>query len=284
MIGLRFVLIFVGVVWSGVSLSAETLRLGITQDKFGEASNYGSLIQYFSKAKIKIEAVGFADYGSAARRFCNGELDLIFVGSGVAAVMIKKKNGYPLLRPVHPEGWSTYRAVILAPKDFKSSNDLAKILKNRSIAAAALASSGEFFVRSILGSKARIFLTSSHASAIGRLAGGRVDFAVVKNRVWDRSKSKYPNVKKIGEDKGRNPNSTLLVSHRTDKKLVAGVKRLLLDLGQDNSKLAQKVKSDLRVIRYIPTTPKDFEDTFSIIEKAGALKKFNFVFEEGVDK
>ena len=46
-------------------------------------------------------------------------------------------------------------------------------------------SSGEFYARSILGSKRKLLKASSHGMAIDALSRGKADIAIVKNRVWD---------------------------------------------------------------------------------------------------
>ena len=40
----------------------------------------------------------------------------MFSGSGIAGCMIIKDLAYPVVRPVSNGGWSTYWAVVLAPK------------------------------------------------------------------------------------------------------------------------------------------------------------------------
>jgi hypothetical protein len=100
----------------------------------------------------------------------------------------------------------------------------------------------------------------------------------VKNRIWDKNKDKYPNLVKIGEDKGENPDNTLIVSKKVDKGSVSKVKSVLLGLKEDASVEATAAKDSLEITGYIKTTMKDFGHTISLLKAAGVTKEFNFTY------
>jgi len=191
------------------------INIGIMQDKKGTASTFAPLIQYFSKKGINIKFQGFRSYRDAAKKFKAGKIDAMFAGSGVAGIMINKKLATPLVRPIHNTGWSTYWAVLLVPKSNNDFKMTPEYIKTKKVICCALASSGEFFCRALLGKTKKLLIAGNHGNAISALAKGAADIAVVKNRVWDQEKAKYAGLKQVAQDYGKNPDSTLIVSVKT---------------------------------------------------------------------
>ena len=259
-------------------LSAQPLSLtiGIMQDKKDVAAKYTPLIKYFASNGITVHLQGFRSYRDAAAKFKAGKLDAMFAGSGVAALMILKGLAVPLVRPQHDAGWNTYWAVVIVPKsnnDFKLSTDY---LKNKRVICCALASSGEFFCRSILGADKKLLIAGNHGNALAALNKGAADVAIVKNRIWDSEKQKYPDLKKVAEDHGENPDSTFIVSVKLKKEYQEKIEQILLKLKEENTPEASALKKKLKITGFIKTDKKDFSHTFSILQKAGINKDFNF--------
>lgn len=258
------------------NLYSKVLRIGIMQDKPDIAYKYRPLVAYFKSKGIELHLTGYRSYSDAALKFKNGAVDAMFAGSGVAGTMMIKKLAYPLLRPVNKAGWSTYWAVILAPNGSPKYSNNKKYFKGKRIICSALASSGEFYARSILGPKRELIKTGSHGLAISALSKGMADIAIVKNRVWDEEKDKYPNLEKVGEDKGENPNNTLIISFKVNKSLAKEIKKILLGIEADKSNEAKRVKDTLKIKKYISTDKKDFKHTLKLLKKAGVTKEFSF--------
>lgn len=259
-----------------LNIYCEELKIGIMQDRHGVAQKYAPLIEYCSAHDLHIKLIGFKSYKDAAEKFTQGKIDAMFTGSGVAALLIMKGIAYPLLRPVTVEGWSTYHAVVIVPKavkDFKLDRDY---LKNKRIICCSLASSGEFFCRTLLGKNKKLLKAGNHGNAIGALAKKAADVAVVKNLVWYKVKDKYPELKSVAEDYGENPNNTLMFSSKTPESLAGKVKKILLGLKDDKSENGEKLKKSLSIKGYIPTTEADFQHTFELLKKAGITKDFKF--------
>ena len=264
-----------------VSVEASQFKIAIMQDKKGAAKKFRPLMQYFKDNGIDAGFIATKNYTHAARMFADGKVDGMFSGSGIAGAMIIKELAYPLVRPNSLAGWSTYWAVVIAPKGSPKFTQNASYFKNKKVIFTSLASSGEFFFRSLEGSLnvgATMKKAGSHGAAIGAISKGAADVAIVKNRVWDSLKGKYPNLVRVGEDAGENPNGTLIISNKADRAIVANVKSVLLSLKDDNSAKAKAVKKSLGIDGYLETTGNDFQFTIPMLKKAGVTKGFNFKY------
>ncbi len=206
----------------------------------------------------------------------------MFSGSFVAGIFIKKEVAKPIARPVLNNGATTYKAVVIAKegtKPFAGIDDF----RGKKVAYTLLASSGEAFVRGLLpaGEKPESIYTpvpaASHLIAINAVQSGAADYAVVKNMVWDPAK--FPGLALVGEDKGENPNNTLIMSNAAAGKHGEEVKRLLLKIESDTGAQAAEVKKLFGIKGFIATTNADFSHTFEIFEKANInAKTFDFKF------
>ncbi|MCL7489799.1 MAG: PhnD/SsuA/transferrin family substrate-binding protein [Desulfobulbaceae bacterium] len=259
-------------------VQAERFKIGIMQDKAGVAQSYAPMLKYFESKGVDVTLQGYRDYVDAAVKFEHGGVDAMVAGSGVAGSMIIKGIAYPIARPVSVDGTSTYWAVILAPKGSPPYTGGSDYFDGKEIICSSLASSGEFFARSILGPKRELLTAGSHGIAIKALSMKQADIAIVKNRVWDSEKEKFPSLEQVGEDKGENPNNTMIISNKTDKALVEKVKNVLLGLADDNSPQAMELKESLRITGYIPTTEQDFLHTLNLLKEAGVTRDFQFAY------
>jgi ABC-type phosphate/phosphonate transport system substrate-binding protein len=265
---------------SAVTISAQDFKLGIMQDKKGAASKYAPMVKYLKTKGINVSIVAAKDYPTAAKMFSAGNLDGMFAGSGVAGSMIIKDVATPIVRPQSKDGWNTYWAVVLAKKGSATFTNK-DYFSGKKVLFCSLASSGELYFRSLFESStinAEMKKASSHGAAIGALAQGAADIAIVKNRVWDSKKSQYPDLVEVGRDMGENPNGTLIASTKADTATVAKLKELLLAIESDASADATAAKEKLGITGYIVTTKDDFATTIPMLKKAGVTKEFNFQF------
>jgi len=258
--------------------ATDELKIGIMQDRPGIAQKYAPMLAFFKSKGIPVKLQGYRSYTDAAIKFDHGNVDAMVAGSGVAGSMIIKGVAYPLVRPVSVDGTSTYWAVVLAPKGAAPFNGNPDYFKGKRIICSALASSGEFYARALLGPKRELMDAASHGVAIKALAAGQADVAIVKNRVWDAERGNYPGLDQVGNDTGENPNNTIIVSNKTDKALIAKVKAALLGLGEDTSTQAMDLKKSLKITGYIPTTIDDFSHTIPLLKQAGVTKDFEFKY------
>jgi len=262
-------------------VKSEVFTFGIMQDKKGAAAKYRPLLVYLKKNGLQASFITARSYTHAAKMFASKKIDGMFSGSGIAGCMIVKDLAVPVVRPLNKEGWSTYWAVVLAPKGAPRFTQQTDYFKDKSVIFCSLASSGEFFFRSFKGSATickKIMNAPSHFAAIDTLARGIADVAIVKNRVWDNEKTKYSTIVRVGEDPGENPNGTLIVSKNTDPAIIDKIFQILLGLKDDTSAEAAAVKEKLKINAYIKTTIDDFKFTIPLIKKAGVDKSFNFSF------
>jgi len=275
---LSYIMSALTVLFAVQAANAADLKIGIMQDQPGAAQKYGTLVNLFKSKGLDVRLQGYSNYPDAAMKFEDGNVDAMFAGSGVAGTMMIKKVAYPLVRPVSDAGYSTYWAVVLAPKGSPEFTGDPAYFKGKRIMCSSLASSGEFFARAHIGTKEELLKAGSHGIAIDGLSKGQADVAIVKNRVWDSMKSKYPDIVQVGQDNGENPDNTLIVSYKTDKALVAQVEKILLDLENDKSKEAVAVRLSLKATKFIPTTEEDFAHTLELLGQAGVTKDFNFTY------
>lgn len=261
--------------------SAEELKMLTTQDKSGEAKKYRELINYLKNHGLDMSFEAAHDYVIAGKMFSQGGVDAMFSGSGIAGIMIIKGLADPLVRPVSKAGTSTYWAVVLAKKGAPEFTGDAEYFKGKKVMLTSLASSGEIFLHSVPGAAkaaAEIMKASSHSAAIGALNMGLADVAIVKNRVWDAEKGKYPDLELVGKDTEENPNGTLIVSKTMKPETRNKIASILIGLKNDSSAEGTAVRNALGIQGYITTTNKDFEHTLQLLKRAGVTKDFNFKF------
>lgn len=261
------------------SALAADFKVAIMQDSAGAARKYKGLMDYLETKGLKMNFVATKNYDDAAEMFAKGEVDAMFSGSGTAGVFILKGLAYPTVRPVGTDGHSTYWAVVLAPKGAKKFDGSGSYFKGKKVIFSSLASSGEFFFLSVPGaaqSGASQLKAASHGAAIDALSRGQADVAIVKNRVWDKEKDKYAGLEVVGEDKGENPDNTLIVSNKTDKAAAAKMSEALLALESDSSAAASEARRSLGIKGYIKTTEADFSHTLGLLKSAGITKDFKF--------
>ena len=261
--------------------AADQFKIAIMQDQQGAAAKFKPLLDYLRKKGVDTLFVATSDYPAAAKMFTSGQADAMFSGSGIAGSMIIKELAAPIARPVDKDGISTYRAVVIAPRGAAKFTGKADYFNNKKVITTSLASAGEFFFRSLPGaavSTATIEKAVSHGAALAALDLHRADFAIVKNHVREKNKDKNPNQVQVGEDKGENPDGTLIASNKADQKTVAKVTAALLGVRDDTSSDAKAVKDGLDILGYVKTTEKDFIHTLQMLKSAGVNREFNFVF------
>ena len=257
-------------------------KIAIMQAQRGDAKHYRPLLDYLKINGVEASFAASQSYPHAAELFANGSVDGMFSGSGIAGCMLIKDLAYPLARPVHLEGWSTYWAVVIGPKGSRKFTQDSGYFNGKRVIFCGLASSGEFYFHSIAGTAehgATILKASSHGAALDALSRKAADIAIVKNRIWEKTKNKYPELVFLGEDPGENPDGTLIISRHAEAVVVERLLNALLRLENDPSPEAMAAKKHLGIKGYLRTTVDDFKFTIPLLEKAGVDKGFNFEFK-----
>lgn len=277
-IGLGLMVLMIGLTLTGLA-SAADLKIGIMQAQAGDARKYQALLDYLGKKGLKTSFVTANNYPAAAELFANGQVDAMFSGSGIAGTMILKGVAEPLARPVNQDGTSTYSACVIVKKGAEKYNASNSYFAGKRVIFTSLASSGEFYYHSLGASKAKeVKLAASHGAALDALSRGQADVAIIKNRVWDKEKSKYPDLELGGKDIAENPDNTLIVSKKLSADTAGKLSTILLGIGSDNAPEAKAVKDSMKISKFIKTTPADFSKTLVLLKKAGVNKSFNFKY------
>lgn len=269
--------------FSTTAAQAQAVRIAIMQAQAGDAEKFKPLVAYFAKSGLSASFVTAKDYPAAAAMFTRGDVDAMFAGSGIAATLMVKDLADPIARPIGRDGHSTYWAVVIGPKNGSTPfTGKADFFQGKRVAITPLASSGEFFYRSLPGAgatKCTLVPVASHAAALDAIMRGQADYAIIKNRVWDSISAKFTPLAKIGEDKGgENPDGTLMVSRRMDRASGSKLLASLLALKADGSPEASAAKAGLGITHYVPTGKNDFQHTVGLIKKAGVTKDFPWTF------
>jgi len=277
-LGIAMALVLAGLACAGTSQAAG-IKIGIMQAQAGDARKFQPLLDYLKKKGIAASFVTADNYPAAAEMFAKGHVDAMFSGSGVAGAMMIRNVAKPLVRPVNQDGTSTYSAVVITKKGAGKFTGSADYFAGKRVIFTALASSGEFYFHSLGASKAKtLMLASSHGAALDALNRGQADVAIVKNRIWDKDKSKYPGLEQVGKDSNENPDNTLIISTKLDAASADNLSSILLGLGHDSAAEAKAVKDSMKISKFIATSAKDFKGTLRLLKKAGVTPTFNFKY------
>jgi ABC-type phosphate/phosphonate transport system substrate-binding protein len=259
--------------------AAAELKIAIMQAQAGEARKYQPLLEHLAAKGLPATFVTAPDYPAAAQMFASGKVDAMFSGSGIAGTMIIKGLADPLARPVGKDGVSTYAAVVVAPKGSPRFDGSPRYFDGKRVILTALASAGEFYLRSLGPSKpAAILKAASHGAAVDALARGQADVAVVKNHVWAKARATYPALEAVGGDAGENPDGTLIVSKKVDPDTAQRLAAALLALEGDASPGATAARDALGVRGFVRTGPPEFAHTIALLKRAGITPEFAFAF------
>lgn len=265
-------------VFSSMAVAAD-IKIGIMQAQAGDARKYQPLLDYLSKKGLAASFVTANTYPAAADMFAKGQVDAMFSGSGIAGAMIIKDVAEPLVRPVNQDGTSTYSAVVIVKKGGPKFTGSGNYFAGKRVIFTSLASSGEFYYRSLGASKAKeLMQAASHGAALDAVSRGQADVAIVKNRVWDKEKARYAELEQVGKDNGENPDNTLITSRKLAKGTADKLSSILIGLGSDSAPEAKAVKDSMKITKFIKTTPADFKSTNALLKKAGVSKSFAFKY------
>jgi ABC-type phosphate/phosphonate transport system substrate-binding protein len=264
---------------TATAAQAAEFRIAIMQAQSGDARKYQPLLDYLGKKGFPAKFVTVPNYQSATDLFAAGSVDAMFGGSGVSCAMMLKGAVEPFARSLGAKGVKSYSAVVVAPRGSPKFDGTAAWFAGRRVICSPLAAGGEFYFRSFGPSKAAaVLLAASHGAALDALARGRADVAIVKNHVWAREQSKYPQLVQVGGDHRQHPDGGLVISARVDKAAARRLLALLLGLASDGSAEAQAARAALDITGFAAATAKDYEPTMAMIKEAGVTKAFDFQF------
>lgn len=169
------------------------------------------------KSGITIKPRIARSYPQILKAFDSPDMNLVYVGSFVQAIIKARKLGKALVQNIN--GKDLYSGVLVYPKG----GDPKKILKSfpEKIAYAKGASSGESSAKAATFGKAKI-ATANHGATSGAVMAGKAKAGVVKNWWWESNKGKYPKLsmyKIPGISVEKNPDNVLSASNAVSKSI-----------------------------------------------------------------
>jgi ABC-type phosphate/phosphonate transport system substrate-binding protein len=261
------------------SVQAAELRVALLQAQEGDARRYRGLIDYLALRGIAVRTVEADSYLAAGRLFERGEVDAMIGGTGVSCAMLIRGVAEPFARPVFANSPGVHAAVVVARKGGTLFDGSAGWFEGKRVAYMPLAASGEFFVRALGPPRAAAILpVNLHAEALALLGRGEADVAVVRDHVWARERSRYPQLEEVGRDEGTNPDQPIVVSSRLEPTVSAALFRALSALEDDASPAGLAARTGMGIRGFVRATARDFHHTITLVRRAGVTPEFAYRF------
>ena len=185
------------------------------------------------KSGINIQPRIARSYPQILKAFDSADMNLVYVGSFVQAIINARNLGIPLVQSLNDK--ELYSGVLVYPKG----EDPKQILDQfpAKIAYAKGASSGESSAKAATAGKAKI-QTTSHSATSRAIVAGKAKAGVVKNWWWQSNRSKFPQLamyKIPGVSLEKNPDNVLTASKSVPanirNKIIAAAKESKDDFG-----------------------------------------------------
>lgn len=272
------VILFASSLLAGGASAAQPFKIGIMQAQAGTAKKFAPLESYLAGKGGEVKFVPIANYPTAAKLFSRRDIDGMFSGSAVAGILILKGSATPLVRPVDPQGRSKYWAVVIGRKGGAAfTARQADYFAGKKVAFPGLASAGDFFFKSLQGAaevNVTTVIAANHEEALEKLSRGEVDYAIVKNTVWEALQGKYPDFALLGQDPAQNPHDTLIVAKGTGAETSKALSVALMGIEADPH--AAEVRLSLGIKGFTVTSPADFSTTLGLLKRAGVTAQYEF--------
>ncbi|TLM68460.1 MAG: phosphate/phosphite/phosphonate ABC transporter substrate-binding protein [Deltaproteobacteria bacterium] len=224
----RWIALLLLVLWClpvGSALAAEQVTCWFAPGKsMDQAKVLTEALSKASGADVKPRVAN--SYAEILDAFGGKEMNLVYAGSFVQAIIVARKMGTALVQ--NADGKELYAGVMI----YKAEDDPQQILASSpgAIAYAIGASSGESCAKAATGGKASIGVLS-HGAAVEALVSGKAKAAMVKDGWWQSNKDKYKGLKvyevpKVSEKK--NPDNVLTASSEVPAALADKIKAAAL--------------------------------------------------------
>lgn len=261
--------------------SQQKLLIGILPEMniFKQKQRFQLLGEFLSeKTGVKVEFTILSRYGNIIDAFNSEKMDGAFFGSFTGALAIRKLGVIPLVRPVDPDGSSTYHGYLFVRKDSGIKN--ARDMKNkRMVFVDKTTSAGYLFPLAYLKDNgitdkerffSKAFYSGSHDAAVSAVLNRKADVGAAKHSIYEQMKKNDPRVEReltILAQSAPMPSNGLCVRKDLDESLKRKLKSILLNLHLDpDGKLAL---NQFGAIRFIETTSKDYQPVFDLAARAG---------------
>lgn len=246
---------------------------------FKQKQRFKLLGDYLSKKTgIPVEFTILSRYGNIIESFTAEKMDGAFFGSFTGALAIRKLGVVPLARPVNPDGSSTYKGYLFVRKD--SGIRTAADMKGKRMAFVDKATTAGYVfplawlrdngVTAVDGFFSEQFFTGSHDAAVLAVLNRKADIGAAKHSIYDRVRKDEPRVDRelvILARSSEVPSNGLCVRKDLDATVRAAMKDALLTLHNDPE--GRQVLEQFGALRFIETSPKDYQPVIDMAKKAG---------------
>lgn len=262
---------------AGDDNGAEALRLGIIPERniFEQRRRYRVLTDYLSgKLSRPVTLVTSSTYHGALIDMAEGRTDAAFMGSMVAALSLDQIQAQVLVKPQTADGVSTYRGVIFV-RDNSPIQSLAD-LSGQTIAMVRTTTAGHLFPIYTLSEQGLLFgeeavgirWVGTHDQVIAEVDHGRIAAGAAKDLRIDAYEQEHPMSHfrrlTLGEPV---PNNALLVRRDLDESFVKQLKKVLLEMDQDES--GRQVLKAFGAARFLPCRPDEYQAVYDMTEFLG---------------
>lgn len=262
-------------------LLAGELKIGLIpeQNVLKQKKRYKPLGNYIEKKTgLKIDFTILPRYGNIIDNFSNLKLDGAFWGSFTGAIAIRKLGIEHIVRPVNPDGTSTYKGYIFVRRD--SNISTVADMKNRVIAFVDRATTAGYMfpvaylkdhgVTNIDKYFREYYFTGSHDSAIYSVLDRESDIGCAKNTIYDMLAGKDSRIQsdlRIIAVSEEVPSNGLGLRKDININIKKRLKELLLNMHRDPDGIA--ILKDFMDIRFIENTEEDYRPVFEMALRAG---------------
>lgn len=273
----------------GTADAQQELLIGLIPEMnvFKQMERFKPLAAYLQeKIGLSVRFKVLSRYGNILDNFNREKLDGAFFGSFTGALAIRKQGVIPLVRPVNPDGESTYHGYLYTRKD--SGIKSLKEMRGKKFAFVDKATTaGYIFPMAVLKSEgvedlnsyfSEYFFAGSHDASLAAVLNKKADIGVSKNTVFDWVRKKEPRIDEeitILAESAKVPSNGLCVRPTLAPELRNKLKKALLEL--DGTPEGLQVLKSLQALRFIETTTEDYAPVFTLARQAGIdLDSYNF--------
>ena len=253
------------------------LYIGVVpeQDIFSLRKRYQPLTEYLSgKLGRPVEVVTVNTYHAILQDFEERKVDVAFMGSLVAAMVMDRQHAQVLVKPEKEKGICTYHGVIFVKADspVKRVEDLGglSIAMVRTTLAAHLFPTWRIRQAGLLdgGNAPRTVFVGTHDDVIRETLDGRVDAGAVMNLRLDAYEAAHPDVRfrRLAES-GEVPHDSLVI--RADVAATVGPELRNAMLGMDKDPDGAKALAAFGAVRFVPCGVEEFGVIYDLLDGLG---------------
>jgi len=257
---------------------------------FKQMERFEPLAAYIkAKTGVEVYLTILSRYGNIIEKFRSAGMDGAFFGSFTGAMAIERLGVVPLVRPVNPDGESTYFGMIFARKD--SGIRSIKDMKGKRFAFVDKATTaGYIFPLSVLRKNgigdidsyfSETYFTGSHDAAVLEVFNGQADVGAAKDTIFYRLIKERPEIGEMLEilyTSPRVPSNGLCLRSDISPQIRERLKQAFLSMDKEPEGTAALEKYG--AIRFIETTAADYEPVKVFARGAGiSLRSYDYVNE-----